>query len=239
MKNTITKLHSFAKKMAWPVIECMKKNKVPMKAWYTFILSLCAPACIFAQSVLEARNETLGYEMNLEYVSAFEEAIFKSYLEDENIEVISFLVGPDSLQSSENLAEIRASVESIFSKIPAQKIQNKPAKKQVAAIFKEVHEALLDKYVESASFSDIFEKGEYNCVSATALYAYIFDHYGIAYQIKESPNHVYIIADPGVSDIVVESTDPQGSHTRISDDMKEKYVKQLREQKLISGIRSV
>lgn len=109
----------------------------------------------------------------------------------------------------------------------------KPEKK-IKKIHKEVHKAFLKKYVLQNHFPAIFTKGEYNCVSATALYALVLEQLQIPFTLKETPSHVYLLAYPETERISLESTDPQIGYVVFNDKFKSEYVSQLRRMKLIS-----
>lgn len=89
----------------------------------------------------------------------------------------------------------------------SEKDKLKPNKK-LKQIFKQVHQKFLRKYEEKSSVKDMFSNGNYQCVSASILYAYIFDKLNIPYEIKEQPTHVYVIAFPENANILIETTDP-------------------------------
>lgn len=108
-------------------------------------------------------------------------------------------------------------------------------KKKIKYIFNEVHDAFFEKYEIDASFPDIFESKTYNCVSASALYSYIFKEFGIPYQIKETPTHVFLVAYPYDHNIYVETTVPgkSGSYAP-SETILRKAVDELVSLKLIT-----
>ncbi|AHM61235.1 hypothetical protein D770_14905 [Flammeovirgaceae bacterium 311] len=110
----------------------------------------------------------------------------------------------------------------------------KGAQKKIKLIHKEVHNTFLKKYVLVNHFADIFSKGEYNCVSATALYAFVLQQLDIPYTIQETPTHVFLIAYPASERIALESTDPQVGYMVFDARFKTQYVAQLRKTKLIS-----
>lgn len=112
-------------------------------------------------------------------------------------------------------------------------LPNKSPKAFSKGLFKEVHSHFFVKYEDIASFGEIFEKGYYNCVSATALFAVILDHYSVPFQIKELPSHVYLVAYPGVHNILFEATNPNGFYVPDSK-AKESYVNDLLKLKLIT-----
>lgn len=110
----------------------------------------------------------------------------------------------------------------------------KGPEKKIKAIHKAVHQAYLKKYVMANHFADIFSTGEYNCVSATALFGLILQQLDIPFSIKETPTHVFLVAYPESSRIVLESTDPQSGYIAFNARFKNEYVSQLRKMKLIS-----
>ncbi|MFM1875659.1 MAG: hypothetical protein RL266_1396 [Bacteroidota bacterium] len=118
----------------------------------------------------------------------------------------------------------------------------KKNEKYIDNIYQEVHNTLLRKYELQTSFDRIFSDGVYNCVTASALYALVFDELNIPYELKQLPTHVYIIAYPE-EQIVVESTNPRSGFYTLDENYKYKYVNELIENKLISAseasIRSV
>lgn len=60
-------------------------------------------------------------------------------------------------------------------------------------VYKTLHKKYLSQYKETVDPCDVFSTGVYNCVIATAIYAMAFEELQIPYQIKETPNHVYLI----------------------------------------------
>ena len=106
--------------------------------------------------------------------------------------------------------------------------------KKVKTIYKQVHKRFFKVYKLTNSFSDVFEKGEYNCVSGSALYAIIFHLMGIPYQIVEAPQHVFLFAYPNTHKIAIETTLPQKGYFTFNEGYVEKFVNYLYESKLIT-----
>lgn len=86
----------------------------------------------------------------------------------------------------------------------------KNAKQKAKLIFKEVHKQFFRQYDADVTFNRIFREGKYNCVTATMLYAIVLQHYGVPYEVKEKPTHVYIVAFPTTQNILFETTNPRG-----------------------------
>ena len=75
-------------------------------------------------------------------------------------------------------------------------------------VFFKTHHRFLKRYSPSATFQELFDTGTYGCLSGSALYAIILDHFGFRYTIRELPNHVYLRIHLGDQLVVFESTDP-------------------------------
>ena len=170
---------------------------------------------------------------DINFHSTFEETQFKRFESGEkNFIELLLAVNPNN----ENLIvnSTKESLNNFIKNLRLEKIKNKKLEKQIAYVVKEVNEIILDKYSEKADFSNLFINGEFNCVSASALYAMIFDEIGLHYSIREQPNHVYIIADPGGVNTPIETTNPVNGFKPISTSEKKEFVDNLRAYKLIS-----
>lgn len=108
-------------------------------------------------------------------------------------------------------------------------------KKKVDFIYKYIHEKYFDKYLEQTHFTDIFTKKTYNCLTASILYAWIFEKIHIPYVARVSVNHVYLVAYPNSGSIVIETTNPLLNINTISESFKNDYVNTLRQGKIISS----
>jgi hypothetical protein len=125
-------------------------------------------------------------------------------------------------------------IKTFCEKINTPKLKKKPLEKRLKVIFSEVHSTFFRKYELVAGFHKIFESGTYNCVSGTALYALVLDELGINYNIIEEPAHVYLVAEPGPSEILVESTDPRYGIAYVTEGAKQDYVKMLVQSKMVT-----
>jgi len=120
-------------------------------------------------------------------------------------------------------------------KLKELRLIKKPKKneKYVKKVYEFVHDEFLRKYEAIAYFHQIFQNGVYNCVSACALYALVFEDLGIPFTVKETPTHVYIVAYPESEQIGIETTDPIGGFKTFSLGFREAFVGQLADLKLI------
>jgi len=134
-------------------------------------------------------------------------------------------------------ADKTMAIEKINQSVAQLRIQTKDKSevKKVKIIYEYIHKRFLKVYKLKNSFVDIFESGEYNCVSATALYAVVLSKLSVPFQIIETPEHVFLVAYPNSSKILVESTDPTKGYYQFSPAFVNKYITALNKSKLISN----
>jgi len=107
---------------------------------------------------------------------------------------------PDNVQSSFDLEQYAESIE--------EKKFSKNEKQFLSFLFRKTHQRLLLSFKEYASFGDLLDKGEYNCLTGTMLYALLLDHFGFKYTIIETNYHIFLIAQTASGNILIEATDP-------------------------------
>jgi hypothetical protein len=156
----------------------------------------------------------------------------------ENLEVLSsddllalFMLS-DTLVDESKLLQVQTAIQNYLVEASLWK-KKKPAK-EIGRHYKEVHSRFLDKYELESSFREIFDQQTYNCVTATGLFAYIFENLQIPFEIQEYPLHVNMVAYPRAERILVETTDPQGGFVNYTPKQRKAYAEQMRAQKLIS-----
>ena len=77
-------------------------------------------------------------------------------------------------------------------------------------IFYRTQQKYLKRYRQFSSLGDLLEDGNFDCVSASALYGIIFTMLDIDYQIQETDYHVYIMIFIDGKEILIETTDRRG-----------------------------
>ncbi|MEP1488582.1 MAG: hypothetical protein ABJK28_09150 [Algibacter sp.] len=143
------------------------------------------------------------------YSTSFEEDIFRSYKKDSlNYNFFKSLSSIDSLAKNEIVSKYQDKVLSVLRSFPPKESKEKKEKKRIKYIYDELHQTFFKKYVLNSYFTDMFKDGTYNCVTATALYAFAFDELNIPYHIKETPSHVFLVAYPNTHKIYLETTVP-------------------------------
>ena len=93
-----------------------------------------------------------------------------------------------------------------------KKLERKETQKKstefIRHLFLKTHQEFLRHYTEYASFSETLDKGKYNCLTGTALYALLLDHFDIEYKIIETNYHIFLLASTKGGQILFEATDP-------------------------------
>jgi tetratricopeptide (TPR) repeat protein len=181
--------------------------------------------------LLSQGQDSLVYLRELSFSSGEEELAFNQFFSKKGKDYFNLF----SQAGKKPSASAKEKFYTYLNKMGYEKVSDKKQDKKVKFIYENVHGAFLSKYEGKSLFSDIFENGDYNCVSATALYCMAFDYFKIPYTIKEKPNHVYPIAYPDNQQVIVETTNPMVGSFAFNDQFKASYLQNLKKQKVISN----
>ena len=176
-------------------------------------------------SILSQRLDTTIFN------SAFEKQLFQKVIDSQVFDPMELFFSMNYHESSVNQSKNKLNN---FYKEIAPELISKQIKKQIKTIYKRTHSHFLTKYEEKSFFENIFENGTFNCVSATALYALVLETYHIEYVIKETLQHVYLIADPKRDQVFIETTLPSKGTFYVDEHCKKNYVEYLENNKIIS-----
>ena len=180
-----------------------------------------------------AQPDSLIRFSDLRFHSDFEKKAIESFVFHKRDTFNLFLAIDEKMTQEE--ADWRKEIYlSVFSDLESKKIQTKKINKKIKLTYSEVHSRFLKKYNDNDYFPVVFQTGTYNCVSASMLYALIFDKLDIPYVVKASSSHVYLVANPGSNSIVIETTNPGLEQKIFTGEFKQQYVNYLRTSKLIS-----
>lgn len=153
---------------------------------------------------------TLSFSQNntLEFHSYFERQTLKSYLDSDTADMMSLQLMSDRTIKNEDREAFKLKFDKLVAHFKDKKAGNVPEKYFLSNVFYKTHRKLLKRYTKLASLGETFQTGRYNCLSATTLYAMLYDALGVKLEIIETNHHIYLKlnADQGV--ILIESTDP-------------------------------
>jgi len=192
-----------------------------------WILSHSAPAQQFPDTSLVRPGE-------IQFVSSFEQQVFSDLLENKQPSWFSLFICNDSLVTQAKAKEYENSFKGVAGRFNTEYYQQMSEKKKIQKIYSAIHDEMLGKYTQLVPFSSIFTSGEYHCVSSSMLFALVFDELNIPYEIRAIPGHVYLVAFPSASFIIVETTDPLRGTIIFDQAFKADFVEYLQDSKLIS-----
>lgn len=191
--------------------------------------------CFLLISSLTMAQDSLVRFKDLDYRSPVERQAFRSWFKEKNQTALLDLflsTDPDPTTIRGNAVE---RINQIANRLAPEVTSKKKPEKYVKTVYDEVHSNFLKKYELINRFPEIFQNGNYNCVTATALYALIFEKLNIPYAIQEKPTHVFLIAYPNQNNILVETTAPVFGYLTFDNRYKQSFIDNLKTQKLIGN----
>jgi tetratricopeptide (TPR) repeat protein len=174
----------------------------------------------------------------INFTSPFEKSTFSAFLKKNEKDYLKLFLANSSGSEAE-LKLFEQKINETVREIENSGALKKKNDKKIRQIYDLVHKRFLIKYQLENRFYEIIKTGNYNCVTATALYALFFERLGIPYVIKEEPTHVYLVAYPNTENIMVETTTPFSGLLDFDASFKATYVNTLRNQKIIAGSESL
>lgn len=130
----------------------------------------------------------------------------REILQNKDATHLELLMAMGSEASSERTLAVKKELDEFIGEVKSSGMTRFPEVKLMKELHRKVRDRFLTHYKYVSPFDQIFVSGQYNCVSATALFALILDELEIPYAIQEQPTHVYIMAYPDTKAISVEMT---------------------------------
>lgn len=186
-------------------------------------------SCGFAQ-------DSLVVYKDLKFTSDLEKTSFNQYFRNnDKSQLLALFVAITADTKDQEVKNVRSRIDGVTSSLMSSGIDKRKPDKKIKAVYDLVHASLLKKYQLENRFYEVFMTGNYNCVTATAVYAFAFENLQIPYEIKEEPTHVYLLAYPNSNNILVETTAPMFGFLNFDPKFKERFVTNLKAQKLIGS----
>lgn len=88
-----------------------------------------------------------------------------------------------------------------------EKQPNRSEEEFLRIIFNESHRRFFKTYKPYTQFAEVFEKGKYDCLSATSLLAVVFDAFDYDFHLIETNYHIFISVQTENGPVLLESTD--------------------------------
>ena len=99
-------------------------------------------------------------------------------------------------------------LKEFLGKIKAKQARFKSEEQFLEFLFYKVHRKYLRSYESFSTFDRLLAHGQYDCLTGTALYAYLLEELGSEYEIFETKYHIYLVVHADDKNILFESTDP-------------------------------
>ncbi|ELR69529.1 hypothetical protein C900_04917 [Fulvivirga imtechensis AK7] len=160
---------------------------------------------LFNSVVLHAQNITVA---KLQYHSAFEQEVIQSYLEDQSVDMLTLQLITDKAVVKEEIDKYREVFNEFIAVLAKKKGKYDNDQRFLSHLFYKTHQKFLKKYNSFSTLRSVFTNGEYDCLSASALYALMLDALDIGYLVVETNYHIYLQIDIEDRVVLFESTDP-------------------------------
>ena len=82
--------------------------------------------------------------------------------------------------------------------------------KTLRKLFRKIHSHFLKRYEALSDFDQLFTKGKYDCLTATALFSYALDEMGYDFKLVETNYHIFIMVKTKEGMVLLETTDRLG-----------------------------
>ena len=94
--------------------------------------------------------------------------------------------------TEKNFDSNKVEISNFLDQLKSRKKQLNSDEKFLEYVFFKVHRKYLKVFRPLTDFSQIFQEGKYNCLSATTFYAIILDYFNFQYDLIELPNHIFL-----------------------------------------------
>ncbi|HRG07731.1 MAG TPA: hypothetical protein PLJ08_04070 [Cyclobacteriaceae bacterium] len=101
---------------------------------------------------------------------------------------------------------IEARVNTFISTLRSRQ-SNRSEEEFLRMVFNESHRRFFKTYKPYTQFPEIFEKGKYDCLSATSLLAVVLDAFDYDFHLIETNYHIFISVQTENGPVLLESTD--------------------------------
>ena len=199
------------------------------------LLSIYSITNVIGQETQFLMEDTAIFLDELTFNSSKEKSLFRAIYQNRSEDYFSLIFMVKKAIYGSDIKIAKAKLLKKIVSFKHRKLKEKEAK-GVKTIYKEIHSDFLKEYALKNHFNEVFEKGNYNCLSASFLYGYVLEELDIPYQINLLPNHVNLTTYPKTHKIILETTDPISGYFSYNIKFKELYVANLVTYNLINKV---
>ena len=192
----------------------------------SFLTFITFPAVLFADTIVSFTD--------LYFHSDMEKKEFLKINDGSEPDYFALFLSANKEITQDDGNQYKERINSILIPFQKKSFKKLKEKKKISKVYNRVQDQLMDKYIEEALYSDLFSKGEYQCVTSSMLFTRVFEQLNIPYEIEVEPGHVYLIAYPQTSKIIVQTTNPKKGVFIYDNAFKNNFIEYMRKNKLIS-----
>ncbi|HEY9117061.1 MAG TPA: hypothetical protein VIN11_04495, partial [Roseivirga sp.] len=133
-----------------------------------------------------------------------------------NIDLVRFI----STTNLEDQSQLIQNFDQTIAQLEKIKSRKRTDYAFLKAVFYKTHSSVLKDYDRLATMDQTLTDGKFGCLTGTAIYALILEHFGYEYDIIELPNHVFIHMTVDGNSYVYESTLPMNGFRRTTAEME-------------------
>lgn len=197
-------------------------------------LTICILTALTGYETANATTDSLVRWSEIQFMTPFEKNSFTRFLKENQKDYLQLFLS-NSTTADQDYKYFKERFDHTLNEIKSSDALKKKNDKKVKYIYQLIHSRFLSKYEAENRFYEINKNGNYNCVTATALYALFFEELNIPYAIKEEPTHVYLVAYPNADNIMIETTTPLFGFFNFDPTFKSTFINNLKNQKVIGS----
>ncbi len=160
--------------------------------------------------------------------SEFEKQLFINRFNDPTVDIINWFMAVDYEYACQNFIDkIHKESENLQKVTQSQTIQ-----KKLKTAYTKVKNEYCKNYIDDCFFNELFASGNYNCVTASAIYSIMFNYLNIPYTIILKENQVYVIANQDQNPFIIKPN-PNLAIRTYSNEFMSSFIEYLYSRKII------
>lgn len=146
-------------------------------------------------------------QVNIQYHSDYEKEVIDGYLNGHFSSLELQLIADQNISYS-NAKSIKAGYTALLNELVRKRKSIKSDERFLSWMFYKVHRKTLKNYKQYSTLAQTITAGNYDCLSATTLYALLLHDLGFEASVVETTYHIYLTVNLGSKITMFESTDP-------------------------------
>ncbi|MEQ8925622.1 MAG: hypothetical protein RLO81_07385 [Fulvivirga sp.] len=167
---------------------------------------------------------TVSGQANFNYHNAFEQKVLTDFITaKKNMDLELQLIADPSMDLT-RYERIKSDYVELLSSLQSKQESSKNDGSFMSWMFYKVHRKILKNYTQYTSLASTIESGNYDCLSATSLYALLLNDLGYSPRLVETTYHIYLLVETENQRFLFESTDPINGFVESNQDIEQRLV---------------